>query len=216
MKLTKMKPTPKVISRADAMALGLVRFFTGNPCVHGHVSERLVSDRSCMECRRLKAAAHHHANADEANAARRARREINLDAERAKGRECRERNIERERARSDAWRKANPEWRKAYIKNNAGMFVLYAQKRRARKLNATPAWDADLTDFVMREATDLCRLRGRITGIKWEVDHMIPLRARRVSGLHVWNNLQVIPAKLNRSKRNSMVFTQPHEWVLIA
>ena len=42
-----------IISRAQAQALGLKRYFTGKPCKHGHVVERLV-DGGCCECQRLR------------------------------------------------------------------------------------------------------------------------------------------------------------------
>lgn len=44
-------------SRADAKAAGLKRYFTGKPCKHGHVSERLLSDRNCLACANIKRAA---------------------------------------------------------------------------------------------------------------------------------------------------------------
>jgi hypothetical protein len=40
------------------------------------------------------------------------------------------------------------------------------------------------------------------TGIPHEVDHMLPIKGRKVSGLHVHFNLQVIPAMDNRKKFN--------------
>jgi hypothetical protein len=44
----------RILTRADALAFGLKRYFTGEPCPHGHVVERRVSDFSCLECCRLK------------------------------------------------------------------------------------------------------------------------------------------------------------------
>jgi hypothetical protein len=41
---------PKIITRAEAKALGLKRFFTGKPCKRGHVAERQVGNASCVEC----------------------------------------------------------------------------------------------------------------------------------------------------------------------
>lgn len=40
------------------------------------------------------------------------------------------------------------------------------------------------------------------TGIPHEVDHIIPLRGRLVSGLHVHENLRIIPRTENRKKGN--------------
>ena len=38
------------ISREKAKEQGLKTFFTGNACVHGHVSDRLVSNGNCVDC----------------------------------------------------------------------------------------------------------------------------------------------------------------------
>lgn len=38
-----------IISRNDAESLGLVRYFTGRPCVNGHISERYIKG-SCVTC----------------------------------------------------------------------------------------------------------------------------------------------------------------------
>lgn len=40
----------ELISREEAKALGLKRYFTGNPCPKGHVSERFVSTFQCCAC----------------------------------------------------------------------------------------------------------------------------------------------------------------------
>lgn len=43
-------PRPKCPFLAAAKAAGALTYFTGRPCKHGHVSERLVTDRRCREC----------------------------------------------------------------------------------------------------------------------------------------------------------------------
>ena len=52
------------IRRETAVQLGLKRYFTGVPCIHGHISERLVKKRGgseCVECNRLLSKSKKHA-----------------------------------------------------------------------------------------------------------------------------------------------------------
>jgi len=76
-------------------------------------------------------------------------------------------------------------------------------QNRAKRLDRLVLWDEELTTFVSEEAFDLCKKREEITGFKWHVDHVLPMCGKNVSGLHVWNNLAVIPAKENLSKNNT-------------
>lgn len=72
-------------------------------------------------------------------------------------------------------------------------------KRRAAKLKATPRW-ADRKEIakVYAEAVE----RTRETGVRMEVDHIVPLRGENVCGLHVANNLQVLTRTENSKKGN--------------
>jgi 5-methylcytosine-specific restriction endonuclease McrA len=45
-----------LVSKEAAEFTGLKRYFTGDPCKHGHVAERNVSTRICCECARIRAA----------------------------------------------------------------------------------------------------------------------------------------------------------------
>lgn len=73
-------------------------------------------------------------------------------------------------------------------------------KRRLK--NAIPLWLTDDHRFMIEETYELRDLRTKTTGIPHEVDHIVPIRGKNVSGLHVPWNLQVIPASENRSKGN--------------
>jgi 5-methylcytosine-specific restriction endonuclease McrA len=52
----------QIISRAEAKASGLKRYFTGKPCKHGHVAERATVNGLCHECSRLKQLRNYHAD----------------------------------------------------------------------------------------------------------------------------------------------------------
>lgn len=71
--------------------------------------------------------------------------------------------------------------------------------RRRRFKDATPQW---ANKFFIREAYALAELRSAVTGFRWHVDHVIPIRNELVCGLHVENNLRVIPAVDNLRKSN--------------
>lgn len=69
---------------------------------------------------------------------------------------------------------------------------------RAKKARLTD----ELTQFVTKEAHELRKLRNKVTGFEWHVDHVIPLKGEYVCGLHTWNNLAVIPKVENLRKGN--------------
>ena len=66
-------------------------------------------------------------------------------------------------------------------------------KYNASKLNRTPPW-ADLNKI--KEIYDNCP-EG------YHVDHIVPLNGKYISGLHVENNLQYLPAVENVKKSNN-------------
>lgn len=55
---------PEIISRKEAKARGLKRYFTGKPCKHGHASERFTPSKGCRECQRLTNKNWGHSNPD--------------------------------------------------------------------------------------------------------------------------------------------------------
>lgn len=52
------------ISRAKAKEMGLLRYFTGKPCSHGHIAERLVGNWVCVQCNRDNVKKQAEANPD--------------------------------------------------------------------------------------------------------------------------------------------------------
>lgn len=109
------------------------------------------------------------------------------------------------------------EWAKAYQQTEKGQKALKRarekytgspthiannSKRRAAKLQRTPKW---LTAAQLKQIADTYAISDaltKITGIPHEVDHVVPLQGKNVSGLHVPWNLHVKTAEANRKKSN--------------
>ena len=107
--------------------------------------------------------------------------------------------------RSREWRLQNPERaQKLFNKSKRKLRAIDNSKKLAENAlrvdyikRATPPW---ANKFFIAEAYHIAKVREKMFGIKWHVDHIVPLRGKRVSGLHVESNLQVIPAQVNLKK----------------
>jgi hypothetical protein len=105
-------------------------------------------------------------------------------------------------ARTAAYRKTHKVEKAAWRKDNKATVNAATAKRRSAKLNRTPKWTSETDLWMIKEIYDLAVLRTKLTGVKCQVDHIIPLQGELVSGLHVPSNLQVITAKENKIKKN--------------
>ncbi len=68
----------------------------------------------------------------------------------------------------------------------------YSHKRRASMVSLS-----ELDAFALSEAIRLMKLRNKLCGTKWHVDHIVPISK---GGLTTYDNLQVVPARWNQSK----------------
>lgn len=89
-------------------------------------------------------------------------------------------------------RKQTKEYHQNWRKKNRGLATSYTVKYKNSKIQRTPSW-ADL------KAIELFYVN---CPEGYEVDHIIPLQGKNVSGLHVVENLQYLTVKENRSKSN--------------
>ena len=195
----------EIVTISEAKVLGLRWYFTGEPCPRGHIAKRSLSNRDCRGCVDARKSAKRIDEPDVVRAKDRARHNRSADARREQSRQSYRRNIEKrheyeriryqEPDRRDWQKKQARDWAKA----NPGKRNRIIAARREWVKRATPKW---LTEED----------HGRIAAIYLEaasfgpgvmhVDHRIPLRGRLICGLHVPENLQIIPALDNIAKGN--------------
>lgn len=217
-----------VISRKEALALGLKFYFTGQPCKNGHLCEREVLDWKCLECRRARAAKRLEANRAEVNAARREkyandpefREEI-----KAKSRQWNSDNPDKSKARTDSWRKTNrqrylanhksnnairrakPEIRErekettlAWKKANPNKVLTYGRNRRAMRRNAEGTHTEDDIASIWVSQKGLCvYCEADLLATDFHVDHIVPLSK---GGSNWPSNLQCLCPDCNLRKWN--------------
>ena len=111
-------------------------------------------------------------------------------------------------AKAKAWYRANPEKvkerAKKWNKNHPDIGRHALAKRRASKKQATPSWlTNDHLDHI-RQFYSISLAAEQVLGMKFHVDHIIPLQGTTVCGLHVPWNLRVIPAEQNLEKSNKL------------
>lgn len=163
-----------LLSKSEAVGENLNKFFTGTPCKKGHINYRYVSGGQCVGCHN--------------------EREVPL----------------KHSQYTAAWRNRNREKIKQYAGEYQQRLEVKASKarrqkaRHVNKLKSEYKWDVELHDFVMEEAYRLSQLRTIVTGVKHNVDHIVPLNGKLVCGLHVWNNIRVITYLENILKSNKI------------
>lgn len=81
----------------------------------------------------------------------------------------------------------------------AGLKAYPGIRRRIAKKLRTPAW-ADRESIAAFYVA--AKHISMVTGVKHHVDHYYPLQGKYVSGLHVPDNLRIIPAAENFKKLN--------------
>lgn len=157
----------------------------------------------CKTCRAQESKTRYEINRSEIREKQRLAYIAVAEDRRRKAREYYIEHAEQRKTYVSQWGRTNPDKRKDYrdkwAKENPLAIVAAIAARRAKKASATPSW---ANDFFIEEIYDIARVRSRVTGVAWQVDHIVPLRSALVCGLHVEHNLAVIPAAENRSKSN--------------
>jgi hypothetical protein len=192
-----------------ARATGLVRYFTGRPCKYGHFSERLTSNKTCMECACKIQHGVYRRYRNKIVARTKVYRQANKEAIAKK--DAAYQRLNRDRLcqyYSERYMEKRLEIAakvKAYKASRPGFSTEVGKAYLARKIRAMPPW-ADRNEIrkIYAEAAAMTAQ----TGIQYSVDHIYPLKGRNSCGLHVPWNLQIITMIDNCRKATKM----PNDW----
>jgi hypothetical protein len=181
-------------TREEAKRTGAKFYFTGKPCTRGHVAPRKTKG-NCIECMKE----------DWAIANNKRKEAPKSDASKAAGKRYYEKNREAVKAKAAL---RPPEKQKAYRdkhrRENPEAYKVLCNARRRRHREATPAWLTTEQKEDIKQLYIEAQKITKLTGVRYEVDHIIPLINDSVCGLHVPWNLQVIPKIDNLKKANKI------------
>jgi 5-methylcytosine-specific restriction endonuclease McrA len=186
-------------SRKEAKETGSKYYYTGQPCVRGHIALRKTKG-ACVECMKEDWALDNAKRAEKPKS----------EASKAAGQRYYEKNKDAVKARANA---RPPEERHrhkyAYKLKNPELYKALTSVRKRRHRDATPKWITAEHKLAMRQLYLQAMELTKLTGERYVVDHIVPLISDEVCGLHVPWNLRVITQDENLRKSNKLLDT-PH------
>jgi hypothetical protein len=188
-------------TRQEAKALGLPRCY-GSVCAkHPELEGERYTSGSCTKCSTDRNEKYRAANPEKTRQHRIKSQEKTAE-KRRNDLAAKTKKLEADRLYRLANKESIAKMKKAWYDAHPGRATELAVKRKKAVKLRTPKWLISDDWFIIKEAYELAALRTKMFGFYWEVDHVLPLQGKMVSGLHVPANLQVIPATLNRQKNN--------------
>ncbi len=179
-------------TRKEALETGATHYFTGKPCSRGHIAIRKTKG-ACVEClkenwvkdneRRKKLP-----KSEASKEAGRRYYQKNKELVKAK---ALTRPVDLQREYRKRWKKRNPEKTQT---------LANAWKKRVRK--AAPKWMTKEQKQQIQKLYLAARRITKETGVKYVVDHIVPLNSEVVCGLHVPWNMQLMTHEENCRKSN--------------
>jgi len=186
-------------NRKEAKEIGSKYYYTGQPCVRGHIALRKTKG-ACVECMK------EDWTLDNAKRAEKPKSE----ASKAAGKRYYEKNKATVKARANARPKVEvTAYKRKYKDANPELYKALVSVRKRRHRAATPQWITAEHKLAMRQLYLQAMELTKLTGERYVVDHIVPLISDEVCGLHVPWNLRVITQDENLRKSNKLLDT-PH------
>lgn len=91
---------------------------------------------------------------------------------------------------------------RSWAKNNPEKVAEQSAKKRCSKLQRMPKWLSNDEVIKIKSFYKVARMMSSTFSVTYHVDHIVPLRGKLVSGLHVPWNLRVIRSEQNMMKSN--------------
>ena len=184
-------------TRSEAKKTGNKYYFTGQPCVRGHIALRKTKG-TCVECMKEDWAIDNEKRKEKPKS----------EASKEAGRRYYEKHKEEVIARAAA--RPPEERRKARNKHkekNPELYKALTSVRKRRHRAATPKWITKEEKLAMRQLYLEAQRLTKLTGERYVVDHIVPLINDSVCGLHVPWNLRVMTQEENLKKSNKLLDT---------
>jgi hypothetical protein len=201
----------ELISWSEAKKSGLKHYFTGKPCKRGHIALRQTSALRCMECSKEN-------QAERMKDTEKRAKQIKITTAYNKKRRATDIKF---RQRDNEYRK---EWTRKRMQDPEYAAKVLEQSRIASakrrtdnpsanrfkstnykisKYKRIPSWLTKEDRLKMKSVYAMRDwLNFTVPNGNYQVDHIIPLRGKSVSGFHVPANLQIIRGSDNARKGN--------------
>lgn len=102
--------------------------------------------------------------------------------------------------RRELYREWHKEYSRKWLQNNLERHSARERKRNACVKRATPIWLEKEQIKFMKSMYLNARILSKYFQAQCEVDHIIPIQSKLVSGLHVPWNLQIVTKEYNQRK----------------
>jgi len=213
----------EIITRKQAKELGLTRYFTGNPCIHGHISEKMTSTATCKKCMeiyvqknkekiKLKRHLKHKENRLEVNRKNliyrinnrekinnRSKEYVRLNKEKIK--ESRRlyyiQNNERIRSRIKTW-----------VQNNRDKVRISSSRKKAKRRGCLVGtfYKKEIELMIVNQKYKCINCKTSIKE-KYHIDHIIPIS---LGGSNYISNIQILcpPCNLKKNAKDPIVWAQ--------